>query len=270
MVFIATSGPLGRYIQLTPELIIALRSCIAAVLLWVFIKWKRQSLHLAKKDSFVILVGGLLLGAHWVLYFYALQLSNVAIGMLSIFTYPVITSLLEPVVLKTKFHKVHLFLALLVLLGLYLLAPSFDVESDYTMAILLGVASALCYALRNLIMKTKIEKYEGSVLMWYQIMVVSIALIPVFFSNVSWQSVTDQLPFLILLAICTTVIGHTLFLYSFKHFSVTTASLMSSAQPIYGIILGILFLNEIPSTRTLIGGALILVSVVVESRRSTA
>jgi len=49
---------------------------------------------------------------------------------------------------------------------------------------------------------------------------------------------------------------------------VTTASLMSSAQPIYGIILGILFLDEVPGVRTIIGGALILTSVLVESRRA--
>ena len=268
MVFISTSGVLGRYIQLPPELIIALRGFIAALLLWIFIRWQRTSMRLEPQDRLTIIIGGLLLGAHWVLYFYALQLSNVAIGMLSIFTYPVITSLLEPLMLKTKFQKIHLLLALLVLTGLYLLVPSFSVEDDYTLAIILGVASAFCYALRNLLMKTKIDKYEGTVLMWYQIVIISVALIPVLFMNVQWTAVIDQWPFLAILALLTTTIGHTLFLYSFRNFSVTTASLMSSAQPIYGIILGILFLQEIPGVMTLLGGGLILISVIVESRRS--
>jgi len=269
MLFISTSGIFGRFIQLPPELTIALRGIFAALFLGLFILWRKSSWHIASKDRGAILIGGILLGTHWVLYFYALQLSNVAIGMLSIFTYPVITSLLEPLVLKTKFHTIHIFLAILVLFGLYLLAPEFSLESDATLAIILGVISAFCYALRNLIMKTKVQKYEGTILMWYQIMIVSVLLIPVLFMNVNWPSVQEQWPYLALLGLLTTTIGHTLFLSSFKHFSVTTASLMSSAQPIYGILLGILFLNEIPGIRTIIGGALILVSVVVESRRAT-
>ena len=268
MIFISTSGVLGRYIQMPPELIIMFRGFLAAVFLGLFIYWRKTPIRIYKTDYLAIAGGGILVGLHWVLYFYALQLSNVAIGMLSIFTYPVITSLLEPLVLKTKFHKIHIFLALLVLFGLYLLVPEFDLESDYTLAIILGVISALCYALRNLIMKTKVQKYEGTTLMWYQNIVVSVCLLPVLFFDVDWAVVQTQLPFLLLLALFTTSIGHTLFLSSFRHFSVTTASLMSSAQPIYGIILGILFLSEVPNLRTVLGGFLILISVVIESRRA--
>ncbi len=268
MIFIATSGPLGRYIQLPPELIIMFRGFLAALFLGLFIYWRKTSMRIYQKDFLAIAGGGILVGLHWVLYFYALQLSNVAIGMLSIFTYPVITSLLEPLILKTRFHKIHIFLALLVLFGLYLLVPEFDLESDYTLAIILGVISALCYSLRNLIMKTKVQQYEGTTLMWYQNIVVSICLLPVLFLDIDWVVVEAQVPFIIMLALFTTAIGHTLFLNSFKHFSVTTASLMSSAQPIYGIILGILFISEVPNLRTVLGGALILISVVIESRRA--
>jgi drug/metabolite transporter (DMT)-like permease len=79
------------------------------------------------------------MGLHWITYFYSLQLSNVAIGMLSLFTYPVMTSLLEPVFLKTQFSKMHLLLGVLVLIGIYFLAPSFDTENDYFLAILIGL-----------------------------------------------------------------------------------------------------------------------------------
>ncbi len=268
MLFISTSGVLGRYIELDPKIIIALRGVFAALFLGIFILWKKTSWHIARKDWKAITIGAIFLGLHWVLYFYALQLSNVAIGMLSIFTYPVITSLLEPFVLKTKFQPIHIVLAVLVLFGLYVLAPELDFESDYTLAIILGVLSAFCYSIRNLIMKSKVSKYPGTTLMWYQIAIISLCLTPVFFMDTSWPAIESQLPWLALLGLLTTTIGHTLFLMSFKNFSITTASLMSSAQPIYGILLGIIFLSEIPSVNTLIGGALILVSVVVESKRA--
>ncbi|MEP0265795.1 DMT family transporter [Dokdonia sp.] len=267
MLFISTSGVLGRYIDLPPAVTIGIRAFGAMLLLGIFIAWKRLSFKLAHKDTSAIVLSGILMGMHWITYFYALQLSNVAIGMLSLFTFPVMTSLLEPIFLKTKFSKMHVLLGLLVLLGIYFLAPKFDTDNDNFLAILIGLFSALCYALRNLLVKTKITTYNGSVVMWYQTLVIAIMLIPAYFLF-DTDGFVNELPYIGILALVTTALGHTLFLLSFKHFSVTTASLMSSAQPIYGIILGILFLNEIPSMRTVIGGALILISVLIESRKA--
>ena len=65
--------------------------------------------------------------AHWVTYFYALKLSNVAIGMLSMFTFPVMTALLEPFFTKQKINSIHIALALLVLIGIYFLVPDFSI-----------------------------------------------------------------------------------------------------------------------------------------------
>jgi drug/metabolite transporter (DMT)-like permease len=104
--------------------------------------------------------------------------------------------------------------------------------------------------------------------MFYQILVVSVLLLPVL-SMPELPEITTQWPAIIVLALVTTAIGHTLFLMSFKHFSITTASLISSAQPVYGILLGMLFLNEYPSVMTLFGGVLILSSVLIESIRSS-
>lgn len=267
MLFISTSGVLGRYIDLPPAVTIGIRAFGAMLLLGIFVAWKGFSFKLARKDTPTIVISGILMGMHWITYFYALQLSNVAIGMLSLFTFPVMTSFLEPIFLKTKFSKMHVLLGLLVLLGIYFLAPEFDTDNDNFLAILIGLISALCYALRNLLVKTKITTYNGSVVMWYQTLVIAVMLIPAYFLFET-DGFVSELPYIGILALVTTALGHTLFLFSFKHFSVTTASLMSSAQPIYGIILGILFLGEVPGVRTIIGGALILISVLVESRRA--
>ncbi|WP_405202793.1 DMT family transporter [Dokdonia sp. LLG6352-1] len=268
MLFVSTSGVLGRYIDLPPAVTIGIRSFLAMLLLGLFVKWKGFSFTLARKDILAIALSGVFMGLHWITYFYSLQLSNVAIGMLSLFTYPVMTSLLEPVFLKTQFSKMHLLLGVLVLIGIYFLAPSFDTENDYFLAILIGLLSALCFAIRNLLVKTKIGSYNGSVVMWYQTLVIAIMLIPAYFIFEA-EGFVKELPYIGMLALITTALGHTMFLFSIKRFSVTAASLMGSVQPIYGIILGIIFLNEIPGWRTVLGGSLILFSVVVESLRAS-
>ncbi len=266
--FISTSGVLGKHINLPTPLIIWFRSALAALFLVVFCKFKKLKVTLnSKKDLPTIILGGILLGVHWVSYFFALKLSNVAVGMLSMFTFPVITALLEPLFTKSKLNPIHILLGLMVLLGIYILAPEINFESSYLKGILLGVFSAFSYALRNLILKQHVSKYNGTVLMMQQCVIVAILLIPVLFSA-NIEQIQTQLPFLLILGLITTALGHSLFISSLKHFSVSTASIIGSAQPIFGIIMAYFFLNEIPTLNTFIGGALILATVVIESVRS--
>ena len=265
---ISTSGVLGRYITLNPTVTIFYRTLLAAVLFYIFCKWKKFDLRIDnKKDVLKVVISGVLMAGHWVFYFFALQYSNVAIGILSLFTYPVITAFLEPVILKLKFSKSHLALGCLVLFGIYFLVPEISFENNYFIAVLFGILSGAFYALRNILMKKEIEKYNGSVLMMYQIVVVAIVLMPVvFFSD--FTEVVGQWAPILTLAIVTTCMGHTLFLISLRNFSTTAASIMSSAQPLYAILLGMLFLEEYPSLKTIIGGVLIMSAVIVESIRS--
>ena len=108
---------------------------------------------------------------------------------------------------------------------------------------------------------------DESIQMVYQLFVVMLLLLPFFLIYSDYQIQSD-LPYLLLLGFITTALGHTLFLSSFKHFSISTASIISSVQPLFGIILGIIFLNEMPNVKNIIGGIIILGTVMVESIKS--
>lgn len=270
MLCISTSGPLGRYISLPAALIVWYRAFFALLFLGGYCFWKKYQLSFdLSKYGIVVFASGALMATHWITYFYALKWSNVATGMLALFTYPIITTLLEPLFLKTKLQSTHVFLSAFILVGIYFLAPSFDFRNTHTQGLFLGLLSALSYAIRNLILKKHIADFNGSVLLFYQVVISVLLLLPVFlFFENDWQMVQSQLPFLVFLGLVTTAIGHTLFLNSFKHFSISTASIISSMQPIFGIVLAILFLQEFPNWRSIVGGLIILSSVIIESRRS--
>lgn len=267
MLLVSTSGVLGRSIPLWAPVAIAYRALLAAALLFLFLRFKKINLSIAKKDRKMILLGGILMGLHWVLYFEALQLSSVAIAMLTIYTHPTMTSILEPIIMKKPFQKIHLLLGILVLIGITFLVPELDLENQNTRAVGFGLVSALAYSLRNILMKKQIENYHGSLLMWYQMVIIAVALIPLYFMTTR-EALTEAFPYLLTLALVTTAVGHTLFLMSFKYFNITTASIISSMQPIYGILMGIFILGEIPRWGTFIGGGMILTAVVTESLRS--
>ncbi|MCB4799108.1 DMT family transporter [Neotamlana laminarinivorans] len=264
---LSTSGPLGKFINLDPPVIIWSRCILASLCLFIFYSIKKVNLKLSsKKDYITLVISALFFAGHLITYFYALKLSNVAIGMLSLFTYPMITALIEPIFIKVKFDSVYILLSLIVLLGLYILSPEYSIENTYFEAILFGLLSALLYALRNIISKKLISKYSGKSIMFNQLVVISIVLFPVIFLF-DTQNISTQYPYLIMLALITTAIGHTMLVSSFKHFSVSTASIISSLQPIFGIILAFIFLNEKPNINTYIGGSLILLTVIIESIR---
>jgi drug/metabolite transporter (DMT)-like permease len=266
--FISTSGVLGKYIALPTEVIILCRASFATVFIYIFCRIKKVDLKIrSKKDFYSFVVSGIFMGAHWITYFIALKLSNVALGMLSLFTFPVITALLEPLFTKQKLNPIHIFLAVLVLIGMYILVPDLSLENDHLKGILFGISSAFCYSLRNLTLKKHVKKYNGSMLMLHQMIIVSVLLIPVLFFS-DFSNFESQLPLLVLVALLTTAIGHTMMVHSLQHFSVATASIISSVQPIFGIIIAFIFVNEIPSFNTFIGGSLILLTVIIESLRS--
>ena len=266
--FISTSGVLGKFIDLPIPVIIWFRCALGALFLYLFCRFKKFNIKLhSKKDFSTILLSSLLLGLHWITYFYALKLSNVALGMLSLFTFPVITALLEPLFIKSKLNGIHVVLGIIVLIGIYILAPEFDFKSSQVKGILLGLFSATCYALRNLTLKRHIGSYGGTALMMHQILILSLVLLPLMFTMDS-SNITTQYPYVIALALITTAIGHSMFIHSLKYFSISTASIINSIQPVLGILMAFFFLKEIPTWNTFFGGLLILTTVVIESIRS--
>ena len=266
--FISTSGVLGRYIALPTEIIIWFRASLGMLFLYAFCKYKKIDLSIkSSKDYVWFLISGIFMAAHWITYFYALKLANVALGVLSLYTFPIIITLLEPLFLKVKFNPIYILFGVMVLTGLYILTPEFTLESSQVRGVLFGIFSAFCYAIRILILKQQVANYNGSMLMFYQTLIITILLFPtLFFMDVS--GLESQFPFLLLLAFITTAVGHSLMLHSLKFFSASTASIISSLQPIFGIILAFFFLQEIPSWNTFWGGSLILLTVVIESFRS--
>ncbi|MEM1002067.1 MAG: DMT family transporter, partial [Bacteroidota bacterium] len=261
VLLISTSGVLGRYIELPVPLTIFLRALLACTILLIFVVLKRYSLKVKSEDKKTMLLSGIFMGLHWITYFYSLQISNVAIAIISLYTFPVITAFLEPLLLKTPFHKSHIVSGLLVIIGIYILAPEIDFSSNNFRGATVGVLSALCYALRNIIIKPKVHSYNQSSIMFFQMVVVTILLIPTI-HYFNYDAVKLYFPALLLLALVTTVIGHTLFVKSLKYFSASSASLISSMQPLYGILLAFLFLGEEPSPNTFIGGTLVVSAVV--------
>jgi drug/metabolite transporter (DMT)-like permease len=70
------------------------------------------------------------------------------------------------------------------------------------------------------------------------------------------------------LGVFCTAAAHSLFIDGLKRVTARTASIISSLEPVYGILLAFAFLNEVPSGRTVSGGAVILAATLVVTARA--
>ena len=265
---ISSSGVLVRSIDLPVETIIAIRSIIGGVFLWIILRTKSGKPKNKMKFSKGVTATGVFLCLHWLFYFLSLKASNVATAMISLYTFPIMTVFLEPFFKSSKINTRHVLLGLLVLVGVLFLVPDRKSLQTSMWGVIFGLLSALFYALRNLLLSNEVKHQDSLSLMVQQLLITALIMSPTLFYLENPARIQDFILKLLIISVVTTAIGHTLFVQTLEKLRVSTASIISSIQPIYGILLAVLILNENPPLQTLIGGVLILATVIIESYSS--
>ena len=263
----AFTGLFSQIINLPAWDITGYRTWIAAVALFAWVWWREGSIKLhSARDYHRMLLLGVLLCIHWVSFFHSMQVSNIAIGMLSLYAYPVMTVFMEPLLKGTKVHWGDVASGLFVLVGIYFLVPEFDINNNMTQGVLWGVVSAFTFALRNMLLGYWFSGQSAARSMSYQVLIVAVLMTPVLFLT---HHVPSQLDWslILILGLLFTAFSHTLFGYSLRYLKAKTVGLVACMQPVYGVIYGVIFLHSIPDASTFIGGAIIVTAAVYESLR---
>ena len=266
----STSAVLGRYILASSTLVTLWRCAIGAFCLFLVGRLFKESFHFDwKRHGWIMGITSILMATHWTTYFYSLDYSNVSIALLTLYTFPAITAILEPIYYRRKIPLRDVILAGFVLLAIYIITPPLEEGSSIPLAIGLGLFSALCYSLRNILIIRITRKYSGTSLMMYQLFLMTLILspfmlyIPMDYREVQWVAV-------LFLGVLTTAAAHTLFMRGLSYYSASTASLLASIVPVYAITWGYLVLNERPELNTYIGGSMIVGVVVLKALEKKA
>jgi drug/metabolite transporter (DMT)-like permease len=254
------AGVLGKLSLLPAPLIVFGRSFFAGLVL-LAVCWLRHIPLRPKqsRDGYLLLGQGVLLALHWTAFFQAINVSNVAIGLLSFSSFPLFTAILEPLLLHQRPSRIQIVAALLILPGIFLLVPSFTLQNQTTLGVMWGVLSGASFALLSVTNRWLGRTYSSLMISLYQDGIAALVLLPIFFFTATGTSWTPQtLLILIILGVVCTALAHTLFIASMRDITAQTASLLASLEPVWGIIFGIVLLGAIPTARTLIGGAIII------------
>ena len=259
----------SKLISLNAIEITLLRSIFAALSIAFYIFFLKESLRLAnRRDYLIAMLLGLFLGTHWVTYFHAMQVSSIAIGVIALYTYPVITVFLEPFFHGERPHIKDIISALVVLFGIYLLVPEFTINNQTAQGVFWGVLSAFLFAMRNIIHGRYFKAYPARHALFYQTLFIILLLLPVS-SHMIIEVNSQQWLQLILLGIFFTALPHTLFANSLLHLKAKTVGLIGCMQVLYGTLFAAIFLAELPDWKTIAGGLIVISAAAYETITTT-
>lgn len=252
------SGLFAKFILL-PSIIIALgRVFFSSIFLYFLILYLKEDIKLKNKQHYFYLsLMGVILAIHWSAFFQSIQISTVAIGLLTFCTFPVFVSFLEPYFFKEKLKLSNCVIAIITALGATLVVPSLKLGDNLTQGFLWGMVSSFTYAILSMLNRKYVKQYSSIKISFYEQFVATIVLIPFLIVQKPVFTLKDIL-LLILLGVVFTAISHSLFINGLKNVKVQTASIISCLEPVYGIILAIFLLGELPTIKEMFGGIIIL------------
>ena len=258
VLLISSSAILGRYLLSSSTVVTFWRCAIGGLSLFLLCLLIRESLSFNWKTNGKVLIWtSALMAAHWTSYFYALDFSNVSIALMTLYTFPAVTAIIEPIWYRRRIPMRDFFLAMVALIAVWIIASPSQEGADILLAISFGLFSSVAYSVRNVWITSLTREYSGTTIMTYQLMLMALFLLP-FSLNISIRIPANEWPATIFLGVVTTAAGHTLFMRGLKYYKATTASIIACTVPVYAIVLAYFLLGETPSWRTVIGGIIIL------------
>lgn len=253
---------LGNLISFGALDLVWYRLLISATGLWLFMRYKKQSVKLPLYDIIHLMLVGVVVGIHWYFFYHAIKVSNVSVTMAGFSTLTLFASFLQPLMLNKRFFWGDFIYGLILVAGLAII---FKFETNQLEGITYGILAAFTSALfgvynGRLIGKIdayKITLYEfiGALLTITLIKVINGFDLPVF-------SISDTV-YLLLLSILCTIIAFTWSIEILKHFSPLTVIITNNLEPVYGIVFSLLLFgdSEYMSSGFYVGALIILLSV---------
>ena len=254
------AGVLGKLSMLPVPLIVLGRVFFAGIVLGGVVLVRHINMRAHNRRDLALLIGqGVLLAVHWTAFFASIAVSNVAIGLLAFSSFPLFTAILEPLLLRQRANRLQVAAALVILLGIYLLVPSFSLANTATLGVVLGLFAGATFALLSVVNRGLGASYASLTISLYQDGVAALVLLPaLLFLPSAALFTTREIGILLLLGIGCTAVAHTFFIMGMRDITAQLASLFGSLEPVWGVIFALFLLREIPSARTLLGGGIIL------------
>ena len=265
------AAPLSKIIyryNLSPNLMLTLRFSLAAIILWIYIYFKKDKINFEvskKQFSLLFLLGGIIYVATTTFYFIGVKLIPVSIHVIIFYTYPLIINGFTFFVFKDKIPKKQIFAMFTSFIGLILIAFNGVIKIN-----LLGMSfsflAAICYSIYLMTLKVKeLDSMNSLVLAAYTNSFSGIMFFLYSFLKNDFY-LNFALPAWIaicIMAFLSTAISIIVLKKGIQLIGPAKASIIGTFEPLEGIIISVVFLNEKLNFNQIIGVFLIISAIII-------
>ncbi len=241
-----------------------IRSILSMVIISFFVFFKDKSLFkISIKDIWMFVGTGVCSLTFFNLcYFSAINILDLSIASVLLYTAPCFVMIMSAFVFKEKITKGKIFAFVTAFIGCALisgLSGSFNVKG-----IILGLLSGFGYALYSIFARIALKKYNTYTITLYTFITSSVALLPFCRAGelLSFASDVSVLFWMLLLSIISTVLPYILYTEGLKKISATKASIIAFIEPVTATITGAIMFNEEITMVIIVGMLLVLASIV--------
>lgn len=274
----STMGVFGRLLldfNIEPLALVTLRAIIASLTLFVVLLiFKRSWLSVQRRDISLFAVYGLVgIAAGFYLYFTALDLIGISLSVVLLYTYPVFVVILSRIFLGEKITLSKAVALLLTVVGVVFVAGI--IPSGQTTVPFIGVITALlaaaAVATHSIFGKRAVGRYPTWTVLLYAFGFGALFLFAVSSLAGGAHSFSQPLDFWVLLAALTwisTLGANLAYIGSLRYIEAGQASITTSIEPVFAILLGYLFFQETLTGVQIIGTVSILSGIIIVQIRS--
>ena len=235
------SGLFGKLIPASALIIVLGRTAFAALTIVLGLKMFSVGMRASSRKSLMLIaVSGVLLALHWLAFFHAIQVSTVAIGLIGYATFPIFVTFLEPLLSSQRVRAVDILSAFVVVIGLVLVAPRFDLSDSGMVGLIWAVVSGALFAMLTLYNRILVKENSVCVVALYQHASAALVLLPVVFIQAEVPQSNTVLLLLILGVFCT-ALPQILFIKSLAVLKAHFVSIVAGLEPVYGILFAVVF-----------------------------
>jgi drug/metabolite transporter (DMT)-like permease len=264
--FLGYFGKKAFLFNMTPGELLALRYLISAFLLFCYLLiTDRDFLTISLKDKLISGALGIFGYALFSsLFFYTLTGLSASMTVLLLYTYPIMVALLSFFILKEKFNIYKIFALILVSIGMYFLV-GLELKSSGKIYFLTGLSSAFFYSLYIIYSRKYLERVKPLTSSLYVQIGAGLVLSLIHFHQLErpLTLLQNHFFFLISMAFICSFLAMSLFLSGLQKITSTETSILSTTEPISGIIIASLFLGEKLNGIQIIGAILILSGMIL-------
>jgi len=239
---------LGKLITLSAFQLVWWRVLFTSISL-IFFNEVRKGLKGDNKKTYQkFLFIGILVGIHWVCFYGSIKYANASIALVTFATIALFTAFLNPLILKTKLNKLDVAIGILIIPGMALIVNNIDIS--LVTGFWLGILSAFLASLFTVYNKKYIKEADALVITFLEMLGAWIFLslcLPVYIFGMDNTMILPSLldiGYLLILSLLCTTLAYALSLKALKYISTFESNLIYNLEPIYGIALAILILNE--------------------------